>query len=213
MAWRQGNNEEDASAEYTPNVWERERCLWLFHHVIVQTIWWMEAKKMLNISGNIFRRRLKSGINHKCTWIVFSLIGASNLQKTGAMLWAFYTQVICFHWGEHVLLLIFSDLSKLKPIQVSYILDIYFLITFFWKYISTLFYTPANSTMCLGAVQTMPSMNKSLCKVAFSTMDARLVCCRELEHALQHGSMPCIYYFDRKGCWKQQSMEQHFPQW
>ncbi len=78
-----------------------------------------------------------------------------------------------------------------------------FILTFF----RTLFYALVDYTMCLGVVQTLPSMHNSLHKLVFSILDARLVCYGELGRILQHGSMPHINYFDRKRYWKQQFME------
>ncbi len=49
----------------------------------------------------------------------FLFDGSSNVQTAGAILCATYPCAMCFHGGEHVLSLFFSDLSKLKPIQVS----------------------------------------------------------------------------------------------
>ncbi len=51
----------------------------------------------------------------------FFFDGALNVQTAGAILCARYPCAMCFHEGEHVLSLFFSDLSKIKPIQVSYI--------------------------------------------------------------------------------------------
>ncbi len=44
-------------------------------------------------------------------------------KKWGANLCANYPQDMCFNGGDHVLSLLFIDLSKLKPIQVTCILS------------------------------------------------------------------------------------------
>ncbi len=49
---------------------------------------------------------------------VFFFDGALNVQKVGQILCQTFPRAYCFHDGEHVLSLFFSDLSKLKPIQV-----------------------------------------------------------------------------------------------
>ncbi len=51
----------------------------------------------------------------------FLFDGASNVQTAGAIMCARYPRAMCFHGGEHVLSLFFSNLSKITPIQVSYI--------------------------------------------------------------------------------------------
>ena len=49
---------------------------------------------------------------------VFFFDGAANVQKAGQILCQTFPRAYCFHGGEHVLSLFFSDLSKLKHIQV-----------------------------------------------------------------------------------------------
>ena len=56
----------------------------------------------------------------------FFFDGASNVQTAGAILCARYPRAMCFHGGEHVLSLFFSDLSKIKSIQVSQIYSAFF---------------------------------------------------------------------------------------
>ncbi len=51
---------------------------------------------------------------------VFFFIGASNVQKAGQIQCQTFPRAYCFHGREHVLSPFFSDLSKLKPIQVRY---------------------------------------------------------------------------------------------
>ncbi len=55
----------------------------------------------------------------------FFFDGESNVQTAGAILCMRYPRAMCFHGGEHVLSLFFSDLSKLKSIQVSLIFFAY----------------------------------------------------------------------------------------
>ena len=50
---------------------------------------------------------------------LFFFDGAGNMQKGGAILTAQYPRAYCFHGGEHVVSLFFSDISKLTPIKVS----------------------------------------------------------------------------------------------
>ncbi len=49
---------------------------------------------------------------------VFFFDGAANVKKVGQILHQTFPRAYCFHWGEHVLSLFFSDLSKQKQIQV-----------------------------------------------------------------------------------------------
>ncbi len=66
-----------------------------------------------------FRRKVDEiDVDAKLTDCFF-FDGASNVQTAGAILCARYPRAMCFHGGEHVLSLFFSDLSKIKPIQVS----------------------------------------------------------------------------------------------
>ncbi len=48
----------------------------------------------------------------------FFFDGDANLQKAGRILCANFPQAMCFHGGEHVLSLFFSDLSRLGAIKV-----------------------------------------------------------------------------------------------
>lgn len=65
-----------------------------------------------------FRRKVEEiDVDRKLTDCFF-FDGASNVQTAGAILCATYPRAMCFHGGEHVLSLFFSDLSKIKPIQV-----------------------------------------------------------------------------------------------
>ncbi len=50
---------------------------------------------------------------------VFFFDGGSNVQKVGEILMAKFPHSFCFHGGEHIVLLFFSSISKIKPIKVS----------------------------------------------------------------------------------------------
>ena len=50
---------------------------------------------------------------------LFFFDGAGNMQKGGEILTAKYPRAYCFHGGEHVVSLFFSDISKFTPIKVS----------------------------------------------------------------------------------------------
>ncbi len=45
---------------------------------------------------------------------------AANVQKAGQILCAHFPWAICFHSGEHVLSLFFSDLLRVDAIKVSF---------------------------------------------------------------------------------------------
>ena len=81
-----------------------------------------------------FRRKVDEIDVDKKLTDCFFFDGASNVQTAGAILCATYPRAMCFHGGEHVLSLFFSDLSKLKPIQVSPI----FLLFFSFQYLTYL---------------------------------------------------------------------------
>ena len=49
---------------------------------------------------------------------MFYFDGESNLQKAGDVLMARFPRSFCFHRGEHVVLLFFSSIAKIKPIKV-----------------------------------------------------------------------------------------------
>ncbi len=52
----------------------------------------------------------------------FFFDGAANVQKAGQILCAHFPWAMCFHSGEHVLSLFFSDLSRLGAIKVIFFL-------------------------------------------------------------------------------------------
>ncbi len=100
----------------------------------------------------------------------FFFDGASNVQTAGAILWARYPRTMCFHGGEHILSLFFSDLSKIKPIQVSSFFCIVCFVSY-WQIFSCLFSSAAGCKMCLGLVQAMVYTPSSLPNPALSTME------------------------------------------
>ncbi len=51
----------------------------------------------------------------------FFFDGALNVQKAGQILCAHIPQAMCFHGGEHVLSLFFSDLLRISAIKVCLI--------------------------------------------------------------------------------------------
>jgi hypothetical protein len=53
---------------------------------------------------------------------VFYFDGASNVEKAGNILIARFPRSFCFHGGEHVVLLFFSWIAKIKTIKISYML-------------------------------------------------------------------------------------------
>ncbi len=77
---------------------------------------------------------------------------------------------MCFHGGEHVLSLFFSNLSKIKPIQVSSIFFALFALSLTDKIFSCLFSSAVGSIMCLVLVQAMEYTLSSLLNPAISTM-------------------------------------------
>jgi hypothetical protein len=51
---------------------------------------------------------------------VFFFDGASNVRKAGQILMANFPRTFCFHGGEHVVLLFFSSIAKIKPVRVCH---------------------------------------------------------------------------------------------
>ncbi len=70
------------------------------------------------ISGLIEDKVREYDINDTLTNMFF-FDGASNVQKAGKILAEKFSHSFCFHGGEHVVLLFFSSISKIKPIKVS----------------------------------------------------------------------------------------------
>ncbi len=82
-------------------------------------------KKDAEYIMNFFQRKVDEWDESRMYTDCFFFYDAANVQKAGAILCARYPRAMCFHGGEHVLSLFFSDLSKLKPIQVCS-LDVYY---------------------------------------------------------------------------------------
>lgn len=61
-----------------------------------------------------------------------------------------------------------------------------------------------------GSVPITLSMCNSLNKLTLWATDRRLDYCMDLKHALQHGAMPYIKYFERKRCFSNNSWSSHF---
>ncbi len=59
----------------------------------------------------------------------FFYVGAANVQKAVQILCAHFPWAMCFHGGEHVLSLFYSDLSRNYAVKVSW-LDVKFDMTF-----------------------------------------------------------------------------------
>ena len=54
---------------------------------------------------------------------IFFFDGASNVQKAGQVLKAKFPRTFCFHdGGEHVVSLFFTDIARIEPVKVCYIL-------------------------------------------------------------------------------------------
>ena len=54
---------------------------------------------------------------------LFFFDGASNVQKAGQVLMAMFPRTFCFHGGEHVVSLFFTDIARIEPVKVCYILS------------------------------------------------------------------------------------------
>ncbi len=75
-------------------------------------------KKDATYIAEMFKEKVNE-FDPKCRHTdVFFFDGATNVQKAGQILCQTFLRAYCFHGGEHVLSLFFSDLSKLKHIQV-----------------------------------------------------------------------------------------------
>ena len=49
---------------------------------------------------------------------LFYFDGALNVQKAGQVLMAQFPRTFCYHGGEHVVSLYFSDIAKIQPVKV-----------------------------------------------------------------------------------------------
>ena len=54
---------------------------------------------------------------------LFFFDGASNVQKAGQVLMAKFPCTFCFHGGGHVVSLFFTDIARIAPVRVCYILS------------------------------------------------------------------------------------------
>ena len=54
---------------------------------------------------------------------IFFFDGASNVQKAGQVLMAKFPCTFCFHGGGHVVSLFFTDIARIAPVRVCYILS------------------------------------------------------------------------------------------
>ena len=54
---------------------------------------------------------------------LFFFDGASSVQKAGQVLMAKFPRTFCFHGGEHVVSLFFTDIARIEPVKVCYILS------------------------------------------------------------------------------------------
>ncbi len=92
---------------------------------------------------------------------------ASNVQKAGEILMAKFPRFFCFHGGEHVVLLFFSSIAKIKPVKVqrtglSCILVELFSIKYSpCVFVRFQFLKHAGCIMCFDLAQAMQSMRNS----------------------------------------------------
>ncbi len=70
---------------------------------------------------NFFKEKVDEFDPSKVHTDSFFFDGAANVQKAGQILCAHFPWAMCFHGGEHVLSLFFSDLSRLGAIKVSFL--------------------------------------------------------------------------------------------
>jgi len=54
---------------------------------------------------------------------IFFFDSASNVQKAGQVLMAKFPRTFCFHGEEHVVSLFFTDITRIAPVRVCYILS------------------------------------------------------------------------------------------
>ena len=77
------------------------------------------GKKDAGYISEIFMKRIKDiDSTGNCTDLFF-FDGASNVQKAGEILKAYYPRAYSLHGGEHVISLFFSDIAQIEPIKVS----------------------------------------------------------------------------------------------
>ncbi len=78
------------------------------------------GKKDAEFIMNFFKEKVDEFDPPKVYTDSFFFDGAANVQKAGQILCAHFPRAMCFHGGEHVLSLFFSDLSRLGAIEVSF---------------------------------------------------------------------------------------------
>jgi hypothetical protein len=74
-------------------------------------------KKDASYIASLFRPHLLELDPYKTCIDLIYFDGASNVQKAGGIISAYYPRVTCLHGAEHVVSLFFSDISKLSPIK------------------------------------------------------------------------------------------------
>ncbi len=78
-----------------------------------------EGKKDATYVSGLFEDKVREYDTNDTLTDVFFFDGTSNVQKAGEILAAKFPHSFCFHGGEHVVLLFFSSILKIKPIKVS----------------------------------------------------------------------------------------------
>ena len=76
------------------------------------------GKKDATYISNIFQETLVNYNPLKVHTDLFFVYGASNVQKGGEILCQIYPRAFCYHAGEHVMALFFSDIANLGAIKV-----------------------------------------------------------------------------------------------
>ncbi len=118
---------------------------------------------------------------------------ASNVQTAGQILCATYPQEMYFHGGDHILSLFFSNISKLKPIEVSpnFLLLMYFILC------SCLLSSAAGSAI-LGSGASR-RIYAQLIAQATEFNNEKIVYYKLQEPDFQHGYTQCIKCYVRSG--------------
>ncbi len=78
------------------------------------------GKKDAEFIMNFFKTKVDEFDLSKVYSDSFFFDGAANVQKAGQILCAHFPQIMCFHGGDHILSLFFSDLSRLGAIKISF---------------------------------------------------------------------------------------------
>ena len=76
------------------------------------------GKKNAEYMAQVFAERVELYNPDKLFTNLFLFDGAGNMQKAGRVLTEKYPRAYCLHDGEHVTLLFFSDIAKLRKIKV-----------------------------------------------------------------------------------------------